>query len=36
MIFGPEVRHPVRWLLVLLEMAIWRRLPSRRRAQIPP
>jgi hypothetical protein len=36
MIFGPKVRHPVRWLLVLLEMAIWRRLPSRRRAQIPP
>ena len=36
MIFGPKVRHPVRWLLVLLEMAIWRRLPWRRPAQIPP
>ena len=36
MIFGPKVRHPVRWLLVLLEMAIWRRLPWRRRALIPP
>jgi hypothetical protein len=36
MIFGPKVRHSVRWLLVLLEMAIWRRLPWRRRAQIPP
>ena len=36
MIFGPKVHHPVRWLLVLLEMAIWRRLPWRRRAQIPP
>ena len=36
MIFGPKVRHPVRWLLVLVEMAIWRRLPWRRRAVIPP
>jgi hypothetical protein len=36
MIFGPRVRHPVRWLLVLSEMAIWRRLPWRRRAVIPP
>jgi hypothetical protein len=36
MIFGPKVHHPVRWLLVLVEMAIWRRLPWRRRAQIPP
>jgi hypothetical protein len=36
MIFGPKVRHPVRWSLVLLEMAIWRRLPWRRRAVIPP
>ncbi len=36
MIFGPKVRHPVRWLLVLLEMAIWRRLPWRRRAVSPP
>jgi hypothetical protein len=30
-IFGTKVRHPLRWLLVLVEMAIWRRLPSRRR-----
>ena len=36
MIFGPKVHHPVRWLLVLVEMAIWRRLPWRRRARIPP
>lgn len=36
MIFGPKVRHPVRWLLVLLEMAVWRRLPWRSRAPIPP
>ena len=36
MIFGPKVRHPVRWLLVLVEMAIWRRLPWRSRAVIPP
>ena len=34
MIFGPKVRHPVRWLFVLLEMAVWRRLPWRR-AMIP-
>ncbi len=27
MIFGAKVRHPVRWLSVLLEMAVWRRLP---------
>jgi hypothetical protein len=36
MIFGRKVRHPVLWLLVLLEMAIWRRLPWRSRARIPP
>ena len=35
MIFGPKVRHPVRWLLVLLEMAVWRRLPWRRRTLFP-
>ena len=35
MIFGPKVRHPVRWLFVLLEMAVWRRLPWRSRASIP-
>lgn len=32
MIFGP-VRHAVRWPLVLLEFAIWRRLPGRRRTR---
>jgi hypothetical protein len=36
MIFGPKVRNPIRWLLVLVEMAIWRRLPWRSRAQVPP
>jgi hypothetical protein len=36
MIFGRKVHHPVLWLLVLLEMALWRRLPWRSRAQIPP
>ena len=36
MIFGPKVRHPLRWLLVLVEMAIWRRLPWRRRAPLAP
>ena len=33
MIFGAKVRHPPSWLLVLLWMAIWRRLPWRRRAR---
>ena len=28
-IFGPKVRHPLRWLLVLARMAVWRRLPMR-------
>jgi hypothetical protein len=28
-VFGPEVRHPLRWWLVLLRMALWRRLPGR-------
>ena len=32
-IFGAKVRHPLRWLLVLVEMAVWRRLPSRRRTR---
>lgn len=27
MIFGAKARHPLRWLLVLIRMAIWRRLP---------
>lgn len=33
MIFGAKVRHPLSWLLVLLEMAVWRRLPWRRQAR---
>jgi hypothetical protein len=28
-IFGPKVRHPLSWLLVLARMAVWRRLPRR-------
>lgn len=28
-IFGSKVRHPLRWLLVLMRMALWRRLPGR-------
>lgn len=31
-IFGAAVHHPLRWLLVLVRMALWRRLPWRRRA----
>lgn len=31
-IFGDRVRHPLRWMLVLLWMAIWRRLPLKRPA----
>ena len=30
-IFGAKVRHPLSWMLVLLEMAVWRRLPWTRR-----
>jgi len=30
-IFGARARHPLRWLLVLVELMIWRRLPSGRR-----
>jgi len=30
-IFGAKVRHPLSWMLVLLEMAVWRRLPWRTR-----
>ena len=33
MIFGAKVRHRLTWLLVLLEMAVWRRLPWTRRAR---
>ena len=36
MIFGRKVHHPIRWLLVLVEMAIWRRLPWRCRARPVP
>jgi hypothetical protein len=32
-IFGAKARHPLSWLLVLLELAVWRRLPSRRSAR---
>ena len=28
-IFGTKVRHSLSWLLVLLQLAVWRRLPSR-------
>ena len=28
-VFGPKVRHPMSWLLVLVRMAVWRRLPGR-------
>ena len=30
-IFGAKVRHSLSWMLVLLEMAVWRRLPWTRR-----
>ena len=30
-IFGAKVRHSLSWMLVLLEMAVWRRLPWPRR-----
>ena len=33
MIFGAKVRHRLTWLLVLLEMAVWRRLPWTERAR---
>ena len=36
MIFGAKVRHPLRWLLVLVWMAVWRRLPWRRRTLVFP
>ena len=31
-IFGPRVRRPLSWLLVLARMALWRRLPWKHRA----
>jgi hypothetical protein len=31
MIFGAKARHPLLWWFVLLRMAVWRRLPWRRR-----
>jgi hypothetical protein len=34
-IFGAKVRHSVSWMLVLLEMAVWRRLPWTRRRPRP-
>ena len=33
MIFGRRVRHSLSWLLVLVEMAVWRRLPRTERAR---
>ena len=36
MIFGAKVGHSLRWLLVLIELAVWRRLPSRRSARRSP
>jgi len=33
MIFGRRVRRSLSWLLVLVEMAVWRRLPWRQRAR---
>ena len=33
MIFGAKARHPLSWLLVLVELAVWRRLPWRGRAR---
>jgi hypothetical protein len=35
-IFGPKVRHPLRWLLVLVRMAVWRRLSRRNAARSNP
>lgn len=32
-IFGAKVRHSLSWLLVLLDLAVWRRLPSRSRTR---
>ena len=35
MIFGARVHHRLSWLLVLVEMALWRRLPWRTRTHSP-
>jgi hypothetical protein len=35
-IFGPKVHHPLRWLLVLMRMALWRRLSRRNAARSNP
>jgi len=35
-VFGAKVRHPLTWLLVLLEMAAWRRLPWRSHTRVSP
>lgn len=35
-VFGAKVRHPLTWLLVLLEMAVWRRLPWRIHTRVSP
>jgi hypothetical protein len=35
-VFGPRVHHPLRWLLVLVRMALWRRLSRRNAARSYP
>jgi len=35
-IFGPKVHHPLRWLLVLVRMALWRRFSRRNAARSYP
>jgi hypothetical protein len=35
-IFGPKVHHPLSWLLVLVRMALWRRLSRRNAARSNP
>ena len=35
-IFGPKVHHPLRWLLVLVRMALWRRFSRRNAARSDP
>jgi len=35
-IFGPKVHHPLRWLLVLVRMALWRRFSRRHAARSDP
>ena len=35
-VFGPKVRHPLSWLLVLVRMAVWRRFSRRNAARSNP